>query len=191
MLDVGAGGSGASELGRPWRSGTLLNLAELRLLIGALTLVSGVMALSTVISIPAQIRPAVILAHLVCLIVGLGAVLSLDWYALLVATGRLTIGAVLVHARRITPMIWIGLCGLVVSGTLLSPRLDHTLTWVKAVAVLGTVAVGVLTLGLTRRMHAELPRVRPLHIRLSVVLALTSQVCWWTAVVIGFINHGG
>jgi hypothetical protein len=191
MLDVGAGGSEASDLGRPWRSGTLLNVAELRLLIGALTLVSGVMALSTLISIPDQIRPAVILAHLVCLIVGLGAVLSLDWYALLVATGQLTIGAVLVHARRITPMIWIGLAGLVVSGTLLSPRLDHTLTWVKAVAVLGTVAVGVLTLGLTRRMHAELPRVRPLHFRLSVVLALTSQACWWTAVVIGFINHGG
>lgn len=189
-LELDAGGAGEPEADRPRRAGALLNAAETRLLISALTLVTGAIAASTVVTVPVSIKPVVVLAHIAFTVVGLGAVLSLDWYGLLVAIGWLTVGDVLVHERRISPMIWIGVAGLVVSGSLLSPTITHTLTAIKLIAVLGTVTVGVLTLGLTRRMQATLPRVRPLHFRLLIVLGVISQVCWWTAVVIGFVNHG-
>ena len=120
--------------------------------------------------------------------VGLGSVLAVDWYGLLFLARRLPMRAVLVQADRMSPLIWLGLAGLVVSGTFLHPAIGSSLTMIKMAAVLAISVVGVLTLATKRKMMEQvfaLPRGLLLR---GMILAAASQSLWWTAAVIGFIN---
>ena len=81
--------------------------------------------------------------------------------------------------------IWIGYSGLVLSGVLLSPNLTSTLTQIKLALVLVIGLNGVVATGLQRQLGG---RQGGRLILVSVACASLSQVAWWSAAVIGFLN---
>lgn len=74
--------------------------------------------------------------HLGCLIVRFGAVIAVDWMALLWVLGRRSLTEVLDLAGCVHVPIWVGYAGLVRFGVLLSPDLASTLTQIKLALVL-------------------------------------------------------
>jgi hypothetical protein len=92
-----------------------------------------------------------------------------------------------------TPLIWGGLVGLLATGVFLSPHLSNPMTDIKLAAVLVLSLNGILLIPLMRRL-ARLPvkaAFRDLAVgqRVHMMSCLViSQLCWWTAVIIGFIN---
>jgi hypothetical protein len=127
-------------------------------------------------------------AHLGFLILGFGAILVADYFFGLWVLGRTTFTEAVANTSRLHPLVWSGLVGLVVSGALLRPDLTSSLTILKLGFVIALTLNGVHAMALGRRMRA-LDGVPP--IRLLVWGGLTSaisQICWWGAVVIGFLN---
>ena len=98
--------------------------------------------------------------HLVSLLIGFGSVLTVDWYGLLYLFRVLPMRTVLLQAHRLTPLIWLGLLGLTVTGALLKPDLQSSLVVLKLSAVFGVALVGVLALG-SKRAMLELDPVLP------------------------------
>jgi hypothetical protein len=88
-----------------------------------------------------------------------------------------------------TPLIWIGLTGLTVSGVLLKPDLSSWLVVVKLCCVLGVGIVGVLALSTSRLMERQMPAPSRSLVHRGMVLAGASQTFWWTAVIIGFLTN--
>jgi hypothetical protein len=122
-------------------------------------------------------------------VVGFGSVLAVDWYGLLSLSRRVTIGDVLLTAERMTPLIWIGLAGLTVSGVVLKPDLGSWLIVVKLSCVLGVGIVGVLSLSTSRLMERQMPTPARAVVHRGMALAGASQTFWWTAVIIGFVTN--
>jgi hypothetical protein len=149
--------------------------------------------LSTVFAPPAWLHASALFLHLASLVVGLGAVLMIEWHALLWATGWSNVRELRQADRTMILPVWAGLAGLLVSGTLLEPDLAQPATLVKLAAVLVLSLNGV---ALTRWTHdlARLPpnthfRMLPPRARVGFVAsAVVSQLAWWTAVVIGMLN---
>ncbi|ACQ79207.1 transposase IS3/IS911 family protein [Beutenbergia cavernae DSM 12333] len=136
---------------------------------------------------------AAFVAHALFLVVGLGAVVALDWHGLLWLVGRRDLGETLRLADAVTPLIWIGVGGLMVSGSLLGPDLSSPMTWAKLVLVLVVALNGVLTPATAAQLRALPPSVRPLRVPRRVfgrlVLATgVSQAGWLGAAAIGFAN---
>ena len=127
--------------------------------------------------------------HLAALVLGFGAVLSLDWFGLMWMLGRQDL-LTLVRVTQVahTP-IWIGLAGLTASGVLLSPDTSAAPTVVKLVAVLVVAMNGLAAARVQRRLLALDGRVPPRPLLLTAVLVATvSQAGWWTATLVGFLN---
>ena len=165
-----------------------LNPAEARLAALFLIIVSSVILLSTQIQVTRFVHEIALFGHLSSLVVGFSSVLAVDWFGLLFLARQVSLGAVLVQADRMTPMIWLGLLGLVGTGMLLQPDLTSSLVVVKMCCVLAISVVGALTLATKRQMVlrvAALPRRLMLR---GMILASASQALWWTAVIIGFVR---
>jgi hypothetical protein len=111
-----------------------------------------------------------------------------DYFGLLWFLRRLPLEAMLRQAHRISPLIWLGLCGLVLTGSLMQPQLSAPLTLIKMVCVVGVGVVGVLALSTKRAMIRAMPTVSPSLLLRGLVLSATSQALWWSAVLIGFWN---
>ncbi|MFF7726987.1 hypothetical protein [Streptomyces sp. NPDC008001] len=137
----------------------------------------------------ATLHTAALFVHLSSLVLGFGAVLVADYYGLLWMTGRCTLKEALGSAGRLHTPIWAGLVGLVASGMLLHPNPSATLTSVKLVLVL-LLSLNGLQAGVLNRRMAEQPSASPSPRILAWggATAVVSQVCWWGAVVIGFLN---
>ncbi|MEV0373137.1 hypothetical protein AB0I10_25490 [Streptomyces sp. NPDC050636] len=127
--------------------------------------------------------------HLVALVVGLGSVLAVDWFAVLWMLGRRRLADVLRTACALQVPIWLGLAGLVVTGLFLRPDLASPLTQLKLGLVLAITLNGLYAHWLGQRLdqcgEAGVPR--PLRIQ-SGVAASVSQLGWWGASLIGFLN---
>ncbi|WP_435204144.1 hypothetical protein [Micromonospora sp. bgisy143] len=133
-------------------------------------------------------RTVALFGHLTCLVVGFGAVLTVDWFSLRWLLRREPLDAVLNAARAAHPLIWLGLVGLVVSGAVLGPDTSSALVWVKLFAVLA-VGVNGLFLGRVRdRLVAAQGRPPWAALLPGVAAALTSQLGWWAATLIGFLS---
>ncbi len=85
--------------------------------------------------------------------------------------------------------IWLGLAGLMASGMLLSPDTSAAPTVLKLVAVLVVAINGLAAARVQRRLLAlgGAAPPRPL-LAASVGVATLSQVGWWTATLVGFLN---
>ncbi len=145
---------------------------------------------------PEWIRLPALFIHLASLIVGLGAVVMVEWHGLLWATGWSTVREVVQADKTLILPIWAGLIGLLATGAVLEPNLESPLTVLKLCCVLVLSLNGV---ALTRwtwelgRLPAK-ARFRSLPGRLQVWFissGIFSQLAWWTAVAIGMWNSAG
>ena len=131
--------------------------------------------------------------HLASLIVGFGAVLMVDWYALLWVTEWRTVRDLRQVDITLKLPIWVGIIGLLASGALLQPDLGSPLTLVKlgAVLVLSLNGVAITRWTTTSRVspaRRASARCREPPASGSSRAPSISQVAWWTAVVIGMLN---
>lgn len=127
-------------------------------------------------------------AHLSFLVLGFGAVLVADYFFALWVLGRMPFAEAVANASRLHPLVWSGLTGLVISGTLLKPDLASGITILKLVFVAVLTLNGGQAMVLGKRMSAlgGAPSARLLA--RGGLTAAVSQFCWWGAVVIGFLN---
>lgn len=145
------------------------------------------------ICISQQIEPTAVVhdcalfLHLASVVVGMGAVLTLDWFAARWLLGHHERSDVMGLVGSAHAMIWLGLLGLTASGALLQPDIDATMTPFKLVAVLVIALNGLHAHALQGRLETAVPLTGVLLLRTASVAAI-SQVGWWTALVIGFVN---
>jgi hypothetical protein len=161
---------------------------------GAAIAASFVLAAGLWVSLHVQIDPAVrtavLFVHLSSLVVGLGAVLVTDYHAMLWLAGRCSLREVGASAERLHLLIWLGLVGLVLSGFLLKPDLNSTITIVKLALVLVLTINGLQVRFLSRRIAAASQRqMSRLEAAWGAASGLISQICWWGAAFIGFWNQ--
>jgi hypothetical protein len=131
------------------------------------------------------LHDAALFVHLASLVVGFGAVLTVDWVALLWVMRRRRLTDVLATATNVHVPIWAGYAGLVLSGVLLEPALDSGITQVKLGLVLLIGWNGLVAMWLHHLLEGEVRRV---VIAVSAVSATVSQAGWWGAMLIGFAN---
>ncbi|WP_171165017.1 hypothetical protein [Streptomyces sp. I05A-00742] len=138
-----------------------------------------------------HLHDVALFVHLASLLVGFGAVLTVDWLGLLWLTGRRELPEVLRTAGAVHLPVWLGLAGLVGTGVLLHPDPGSPLTRVKLGLVLLVALNGLHARTLQPRMEAvaagRTPASRALTVRCAVTVLL-SQLGWWGATVIGFLN---
>jgi hypothetical protein len=128
-------------------------------------------------------------AHLAALVLGFGAVLSLDWFGLMWMLGREDLLTLVRVAQVAHTPIWLGLVGLTLSGVLLSPDTTAAPTVVKLLAVLAVGINGLAAARVQRRLLGLQGRVPPRPLLAKAVLVATvSQAGWWTATLVGFLN---
>lgn len=132
-----------------------------------------------------RLREVALFVHLASLVIGFGAVLTVDWVGLLWATRRRTIVDVLDTATNVTVPIWVGFAGLVGSGLFLEPDLGSPLTRLKLVLV---AVIGVNGLAATLLHGRLLAGTSAPLLAVSGLSALVSQLGWWGALVIGHLN---
>ncbi|WP_136707662.1 hypothetical protein [Agromyces sp. H66] len=148
---------------------------------------------STLLAPPPWLHTLAVFAHLASLIIGLGAVLAVEWYALLWSTEWRSVRDLRQVDVTLRPLIWVGLIGLLASGALLQPDLEAPTTILKLVAVLvvslNGVALTQWTAYLARFPRKMRFRALPRRARIRfIATAVLSQAAWWTAVVIGMLN---
>lgn len=134
-----------------------------------------------------------VVMHVLALVVAFGAIILVDWHGFLWLIGRRELGEIIRLDGAATPLIWGGLGGLLATGVFLSPHLYNPMTDVKLAAVLVLSLNGIMLIPLMRRL-ARLPAAAAFtdltvgqRVHMMSCLAI-SQLCWWTAIIIGFIN---
>jgi len=133
----------------------------------------------------AQVHAVALFFHLAARVVGFGGVLAVDWVALLFTLGRRRLADLLETADTMLVPIWGGYAALVLSGLLLEPNLHSPITQVKLALV---VVIGVNG-GLALWLHSHLEHGGGRAVMLIGGLCATiSQVGWWGATLVGFIN---
>lgn len=127
--------------------------------------------------------------HLAALVAGFGAVIVIDWIGILWALGRRTFADVIHTADAVHVVIWASLLVLVSSGVLLEPDLSSALTRVKLALVLVIAVNGLQAHALQPRLAALGATPPPIGLLARAgVTAAVSQLCWWAAMAIGFVN---
>jgi hypothetical protein len=146
---------------------------------------------SAVINAPPSVRAGAAVVHVLSLVVAFGAVIVIDWHGLLWLAGRRGLHESTRLAAGASPLIWLGLLGLLASGALLDPDLSSPLAWTKLLLVLVVSLNGAFT-STTARLLRELPPTsraaalpRQLQARVISSTAI-SQAAWCGAIAIGF-----
>jgi hypothetical protein len=151
--------------------------------------VAAVLWISAHVTVDPVLHRAALFVHLASLVLGFGGVLIADYLVLVWVSGRSTLAEAVAGAHRLHLPIWLGLAGLVASGALLEPNLASTLTRAKIACVVILTLNGLQALILSRRIaHAATGSLAPTLTIWGAATASISQICWWTAVWIGFWN---
>lgn len=141
------------------------------------------------IEVGAGLHRLALFGHLAALVVGFGAVLTMDWFGLLWMLRRIELGTLVRIAHEAHLLIWLGLFGLVASGSLLGPDTSAPLTRVKLLAVLAVALNGLYVGRLRHRLAGYAGGTAPWRLlALGALAALTSQAAWWTATAVGFLT---
>jgi hypothetical protein len=135
------------------------------------------------------LRTVALFVHVAALVVGLGAVLAVDWFAILWLLGRRHLADILNTACTLQVPIWLGLAGLMATGLFLQPDLTSTPTRIKLGLVLAITLNGLYA----HRLGQHLDRYRDQSVPRRLLLqsgtaATVSQLGWWGASLIGFLN---
>jgi len=131
---------------------------------------------------------AALFVHLASLVAGLGGALTIDYFALQWVLGRRTLREVLTVSGGTSVLVWTGLAGLVGSGALLSPDLGNGLTQLKLGLVLTVALNGAFARVVQHRLEDAGERASSSLLGVGVASALVSQVGWWGAAMVGFLN---
>jgi transposase-like protein len=150
-------------------------------------------AVSGLVPADYPLRPAVLALHVLSLVVSFGTVLVIDWHGLLWLSGRRGLTESTRLAAAAGPLIWLGLGGLIASGALLHPNLSSPVTVTKLVLVLAVAWNGAAMSEFRRRLAQLPPYVKPGDLprrdwRLLLGATVISQIGWWGAILIGFVN---
>jgi hypothetical protein len=153
----------------------------------------GAIGVSRFVPVDYALRPVALALHIISLVVAFGAVLVIDWHGLLWLFGRRGLSESTRLAAAAGPLIWGGLFGLIASGALLHPNISSPLTIVKMVLVLMVAWNGAAMTTVRRRMAQLPPYIKPTDLPVrdwAILMAATviSQVGWWGAIIIGFVN---
>lgn len=135
------------------------------------------------------LRTVALFVHLAALILGFGTVQTIDYYGLLWLLGRRSLRQVLDFTGPLQVLVWCGLAGMVISGAALGPDLTSAVTRVKLGLVLLVALNGVHAHALHRDLAEQ--AADGVDTRLLVrgaVSVVVSQIGWWGAVAIGFLN---
>lgn len=131
-------------------------------------------------------------AHFISLLIGMGAVLTVDAFGLLWLFKKASMPFLMRIAGTTQKLIWIGWIGLVLSGTVLIVLKGYidNLTVLKLffVALVGAngVFLHVIKKSLDVLHHGDQPSS---HLKFRIILATTiSQIGWWSAISIGFLH---
>ena len=163
-----------------------------RLGIVAVTFVAAVV-LSRFVPEAYPLRPVIAALHVMSLVVSFGAVLLVDWHGLLWLAGRRALTESTRLAAAASPIIWAGLGGLFVTGTLLRPDIGSPLTLVKLALVLAVCVNGAVMAPVRLKLSQLSPDASPVDVperewRRMMLATTVSQIGWWGAVAIGFVN---
>ena len=147
----------------------------------------------TYITAQGALRVLAVASHILAMVVAFGAILLVDWHGFLWLIGRRELAETIRLDGAAGPLIWSGTAVLLFSGALLSPDLSNPLTVVKLAAVLVLMLNGIKLIPLMRRLVVMPPTTTfaalPIGQRIHMLLCLgISQLCWWSAIVIGFVN---
>lgn len=154
----------------------------------ATALLGAAIWLSTLVHPSPALHDVALFAHLGFLILGFGAILVADYFFALWVLGRTTFTEAVANTSWLHPLVWSGLAGLVISGAVLRPNLTSGITILKLGFVAALTLNGVQAMALGRRMSAY-NGVPPMRLLLwGGLTSAVSQICWWGAVVIGFLN---
>lgn len=130
--------------------------------------------------------------HLISLIVGFGAVVVVDTFGLLWVMKKVSLQTVNQTANITQRLIWLGWLGLVISGTILvvmRGSVSHiTMVKIFFVAMLG---VNGIFLHLIKKNFDKLigaTSIPPIYKFRIALTSTISQLGWWGAIVIGFLN---
>jgi hypothetical protein len=174
-------GSPEGRTARMWRGYTAAGAGAISVLVAAI-------GLSTLVRPDTALHTVALFAHLGFLTLGFGAVLVADYSFALWVLGRATFPEAVAATTKLHVPIWIGLFGLMASGALLSPDLGSPTTVVKLALVAVLTANGVQAMALSRRM-SRVTESPPVDLLLwGAATSVISQICWWGAVVIGFLH---
>ena len=149
--------------------------------------------LSTAVHVDTFVHNIAVVLHVLSLVVAFGAIILVDWNGFLWLIGRRELAEIIRLDGAATPLIWGGLAGMLATGVFLSPHLANPMTDVKLAAVLVLSLNGIMLIPLMRRLarlpsdasFADLTVGQRIHMMLCLAI---SQACWWTAIIIGFIN---
>lgn len=152
-------------------------------------------SLSTAVHADSYVLNIAVVVHVLSMVVAFGAIILLDWHGFLWLIGRRKLSETIRLDGAATPLIWGGLAGMLATGVFLNPHLANPMTDVKLVAVLVLSLNGIMLIPLMRRLarlpgdasFQDLTVGQRTHLLVCLVI---SQACWWTAIVIGFINAG-
>lgn len=151
------------------------------------------------ITLGAIVRPepeahrTALMVHLAAMVVSFSGVLAVDVRGFLWMAGVRPVQAALRMESFVSPFIWGGLLALMVSGIFLEPSVDALPTLTKFAAVLGLILNGIWLVPFKERLRA-MGRDAPFlaftpWFRQQLLLRFSaSQLCWWTAVIVGFVS---
>ncbi|WP_250281039.1 MULTISPECIES: hypothetical protein [unclassified Frankia] len=134
------------------------------------------------------LHTAALFVHLASLVAGFGAVLAIDFFALLWLSGRRSFPDIIRVADGLHLLIWAGLAGLVLSGVLLHPDLSTPITRVKIGLVLLIALNGLHIQAVQHRLERSATVASRMLLARSVISNLLSQAGWWGAMGIGYLN---
>lgn len=135
-----------------------------------------------------SLHTVALFVHLISLVVGFGAVLTVDFQAFMWLVGRRSFGQVTRSGAATHTLIWGGLAGLVASGVVLGADVSSTATRVKLALVLVVALNGVGALALQYRLGRTTGVPSRGLLVWAATAALVSQLGWWGATVIGFMT---
>lgn len=147
----------------------------------------------TYITAEGPLRVLAVASHILAMVVAFGSILLVDWHGFLWLIGKRKLFETIRLDDAASPLIWTGIVGLLFTGVFLSPNLANPLTVIKLAAVLVLMLNGIMLIPLMRRLLVMPPTttfgaLTPGQ-RFHMLSCLTiSQACWWTAIIIGFLN---
>jgi hypothetical protein len=147
----------------------------------------------TSVTLQGPLHVLAVAAHILAMVLAFGAILLVDWHGFLWLIGKRELSETIRLDDAASPLIWVGITAMLFTGAFLSPHLNNPLTVIKLAAVLILILNGIMLIPLMRRLLVMPPTttfgaLTPGQ-RFHMLACLTiSQVCWWTAIVIGFVN---